>query len=114
MIAKQLELLFVNGLLTGRSPRVITIDPRRRAAVAADEFARTWPGLALIIDVPEGQPLIALDGAEPVLVSGEFTGERVRSLLYRSYGVESVVEGAGRYDTLDSAGRPKPKKSARD
>jgi hypothetical protein len=65
-------------------------------------FARTWPGLALVIDVPAGQPFIRANGAQPLAVSGDFTGERVRSALYRAYRVESFVEGIGRDDTLDA------------
>jgi hypothetical protein len=40
------------------------------------------------------------------VVSGDFTGERVRSALRRAFSVESLVEGIGRYDTLDAAARP--------
>jgi hypothetical protein len=40
------------------------------------------------------------------VVSGAFTGERVRSALYRAYRVESTVEGLGRYDTLDAVAWP--------
>ncbi|HEX2284271.1 MAG TPA: TetR/AcrR family transcriptional regulator [Mycobacterium sp.] len=106
-IAKQLRRLFVHGLLdNAKSGRRITIDPRAPAAVAIDEFGRTWPGLALILDVPAGQPCIAANGAKPIVVSGDFTGERVRTELYRAYQVDSYVEGVGRFDSLDSAARP--------
>lgn len=106
-IAKQLQRLLGHGLLDDpSSSRSLTIDPHAPAAVAADGFARTWPGLALIIDVPAGQQFIAANGAQPVVVSGAFTGERVRSALYRAYRVESVVEGIGRYDTLDAVAWP--------
>lgn len=37
-----------------------------------------------------------------LVVRGDFTGERVRSALYRAYRVESFVEGIGRDDTLDA------------
>lgn len=107
LIAKQLQRLFARGLLDGpASRRSLTIDPHAPAAIAADEFARTWPGLALIIDVPAGQSFIAAHGAQPLVVSGDFTGERVRSAFYRAYRVESFVEGIGRYDTLDSVAWP--------
>jgi hypothetical protein len=62
--------------------------------------------LTLVIDVPAGQQSIAANAAQTVLVRGDFTRERVRSLLYRAYGVESLVEGIGRYDTLDAAAVP--------
>lgn len=107
MIAKQLHRLFACGLLDGpASSRSMTIDQHASVAIATDEFARTWPGLALIIDVPAGQSFIAVDGALPVVISGDFTGERVRSALYRAYRVESFVEGIGRYDTLDAVAWP--------
>ena len=106
-IAKQLHRLLGHGLLDGpASCRSLTIDPHAPAAVAADGFARTWPGLALIIDVPAGQSFITTNGEQPVVVSGEFTGERVQSALYRAYRVESSVEGVGRCDTLDAVAWP--------
>ena len=40
------------------------------------------------------------------VVRGDFTGERVRSALYRAYRVESFVEGIGRDDTLDAVAWP--------
>lgn len=40
------------------------------------------------------------------MVTGDFTRERVRSVLYRAYRVESFVGGIARYDTLDAAVRP--------
>jgi AcrR family transcriptional regulator len=106
-IAKQLHGLLVHGLLDlPKSDRSLLIDPNAPVSDAVDGFARTWPGLALVIDVPAGQPLIAANGAQPVVLCGDFTRERVRSLLYRAYRVESLVEGIGRYDTLDAATVP--------
>ena len=103
-VAKQLHGLLVHGLLDlPKSDRSLLIDPTAPVTDALDGFARTWPGLTLVIDVPAGQRFLAGNGAQPVLVRGDFTGERVRSVLYRAYGIESMVEGIGRYDTLDAS-----------
>lgn len=103
-VAKQLHGLFVHGLLDlPKSAHSLLIDPNSAVNDAVDGFARTWPGLTLVIDVPAGQQFIAGNGARPVLLTGDFTHEGVRSLLYRAYGVESQVEGIGRYDSLDAA-----------
>lgn len=106
-IAKQLHTLFLDGLLKRPpSDRSLTIDPHAPATIAIEAFAGTWPGLTLAIDTPEGQPYISAGGAQPVVVGGHFTRERVRSLLYCAYQVESSVDGLGRYDTLDDAALP--------
>jgi hypothetical protein len=103
-VAKQLHSLFVHGLLDlPKSERSFLIDPNAPVTDAVDGFARTWPGLTLVIDVPAGQRSLGAHAVQPVLIRGDFTRERVRSMLYRAYGVESVVEGIGRYDTLDAA-----------
>jgi hypothetical protein len=104
MIAKQLYKLMVRGLLTRpKARRSISVDPHAPAAVAVDDFARTWPGLTLVIDVPAGQTFISANGAQPVVVSGDFTGEQVRRELYREFQVGSRVEGLAEADSLDAA-----------
>lgn len=106
-VAKQLYGLFVHGLLDlPKSEHSLLIDPNAPVSDAVDGFAGIWPGLTLVIDVPAGQQFIAANAAQTVQVRGDFTRERVRSLLYRAYGVESLVEGIGRYDTLDAAAVP--------
>lgn len=49
---------------------------------------------------------IATNGEQSVVVSGDLTGERVRSALHRAYTVESSVEGIGRYGALDAVAWP--------
>ena len=103
-VAKQLHGLFIHGLLgLPKSDRSLLVDPNAPVSDVVDGFAHTWPGLMLVIDVPAGQPFMSTNGAQPVLIRGDFTRERVRSTLYSAYGIEALVEGIGRYDTLDAA-----------
>jgi AcrR family transcriptional regulator len=108
IITSRLELHRNPNLRGGSTPasEAVVEFPRLPAAVAVDEFARTWPGLALVLDVPAGQPFIAGNGAKPIVVTGDFTGERVRSELYRDFDVDSFIEGVGRFESLDEAARP--------
>jgi hypothetical protein len=104
MIAKQLYKLMVRGLLDRpKTTRSITVYSHAPASVAVDDFARTWPGLTLVIDVPAGQPFICANGAQPVVVSGDLTGEQLRRELYREFQVGSRVEGLAEHDSLDAA-----------
>lgn len=48
---------------------------------------------------------ITANGAQPLVASGDFTGERVRRALDHAYRGHSAVEGIGRYNTLDSVAR---------
>jgi AcrR family transcriptional regulator len=60
----------------------------------------------LVRGLLDGPPSLAANGAKPVVVNGDFTGEGVSSALYRAHRVESFVEGIGRNETLDAVAWP--------